>query len=514
MLGNYCFQCIAKRICRVLILVVLVLALKQSANATTYYISLQGSDSNSGTQGSPWVSLQHAIQVAGGGDTVLMRGGIYQTDEVWIRGDFGMGGSNGQYLTIRNYPGEVVSVGGTRRVIVDGAPYVRIEGLHFRLPYNLTGGGQAFQVVNNTFQGPQPPYGAIEFFADSGLIEGNVIEITGGGNTQDHAIYLHAGHNNVIRDNVLSGQSGYGIHAYDAVASGGNEASHGYANIVIEGNVVGNSQLRSGIIIAPDGIEARSVVVRKNIIANNAQGGLVLNYEKLRDIEVYNNVFYNNGEYGIGIYSSDIDSVEIINNAFSAHPSGDHIYNNSNITHFTVTHNLYYQPQSVGFGTNDLHPVFGNPMFIDPAGLDFHLLPNSPAIDAGIFVGLPFVGAAPDLGAFEYAPPASISDPSSLKPQQFNLKQNYPNPFNPATSITYEIAETTYVRINIFNMIGNEIKVLVDKTVSPGVYTVRWDGKDSLGENVATGVYFYRMKTFDAKLGVTFSDAKKLVLLR
>ena len=115
MLGNYCFQCIAKRICRVLILVVLVLALKQSANATTYYISLQGSDSNSGTQGSPWVSLQHAIQVAGGGDTVLMRGGIYQTDEVWIRGDFGMGGSNGQYLPIRNYPGEVVSVGGAGR---------------------------------------------------------------------------------------------------------------------------------------------------------------------------------------------------------------------------------------------------------------------------------------------------------------------------------------------------------------------------------------------------------------
>ena len=67
-----------------------------------------------------------------------------------------------------------------------------------------------------------------------------------------------------------------------------------------------------------------------------------------------------------------------------------------------MSHNLYYRPESIGSGASDDNPRYGDPSFFDAAANDFHLRPNSPAIDKGVDVGLPFNGSAPDIGAFEY----------------------------------------------------------------------------------------------------------------
>lgn len=396
-----------------LLLIILALFLIPYYNilSESYYVATYGSDSNPGTLQLPWQKLSYAITQTGAGDTIIMRGGIHVTNEVWIRGDHGQGGSNGQYLTIKNYPGEIASVGGIRRIIVDGANYVRIEGLSFRLPYRISGGGIGFQVLNNRFFGMQPSFGAIEFFADSGLIEGNIIEITGGGDTQDHGIYLHAGHNNIIRNNTITGPSGYGIHVYDAVSSGGGHASIGYDSILIENNVILNSRERAGIIVAHSNeLEAKNFQIQKNIIAINATNGITLRSFS-HNILIFNNTIYGNGwsasspdgSSAISIQDVEVHDITIKNNIIEmSNSAGYHIQNREGSSGLIVERNLYWGTGSPKlFDVIDPSPLYGNPLFVDPSNNNFHLQANSPAIDAGIYVGLPYCGSAPDLGAYE-----------------------------------------------------------------------------------------------------------------
>lgn len=396
-----------------LVIILILMMLSNNLFSEVYFVSTEGSDSNSGTQASPWKNLSFAVGKVSPGDTILMRGGVYYTNEIWIRGDRSMGGSNGRYLTIMNFPGETPSIGGKRRFIVS-APFVRIEGLSFRLPYRLSGGGMAFQVVNNTFAGPQPSYGAIEFFSDSGLIEDNRIKITRGGDTKDHGIYVHAGHKNIIRNNLIDGTSGYGIHVYDAVSSGGERAAIGFEDLLIENNLVMNSRYRSGIIISPGNkIEAKRIYVHRNIIVNNSANGIRLCFQS-HDIEIYNNTIYGNGHSfphpddasAISIRDGMVRNVKIKNNIIeTARKGAYHILNRERSPDIIIERNLYWHldlPEL--FYANDKDPLYGDPLFIDAEGNDFHLQKSSPAVDAGINLGFLFMGASPDLGAFELIP--------------------------------------------------------------------------------------------------------------
>jgi len=88
-------------------------------------------------------------------------------------------------------------------------------------------------------------------------------------------------------------------------------------------------------------------------------------------------------------------------------------------------------------------------------------------------------------------------------PSAYSLKQNYPNPFNPETIIEFQILNTTPVSIKVYDLIGREVAVLVNEVKQPGVYRVSFDG-----ENLASGVYFYKMVAGD------FSSVKKMNLLK
>ncbi len=76
---------------------------------------------------------------------------------------------------------------------------------------------------------------------------------------------------------------------------------------------------------------------------------------------------------------------------------------------------------------------------------------------------------------------------------QFNLYQNFPNPFNPITRINFEIAKQSEVKIIVYNLIGEQIKVLIDNFQKPGSYFVDWDGVDSNSNKVSSGVYLIRL---------------------
>jgi len=93
-------------------------------------------------------------------------------------------------------------------------------------------------------------------------------------------------------------------------------------------------------------------------------------------------------------------------------------------------------------------------------------------------------------------------------PEGYALSQNYPNPFNPTTRIDYAIAEAQHVKLEVFNIQGQKVRTLVDRTVSPGSYTVEWDAASDTGNRVASGIYFYRFEAGDNIV------TKKMTLLK
>ena len=102
---------------------------------------------------------------------------------------------------------------------------------------------------------------------------------------------------------------------------------------------------------------------------------------------------------------------------------------------------------------------------------------------------------------------------ATARPEQTRLLANYPNPFNPETWIPYELARDTDVRITIYNTQGVVIRTLALGHQSAGYYTGRdraayWDGRNALGEQVASGVYFYQFETD------TMSSMRKMVILK
>ena len=90
----------------------------------------------------------------------------------------------------------------------------------------------------------------------------------------------------------------------------------------------------------------------------------------------------------------------------------------------------------------------------------------------------------------------------------FTLHNNYPNPFNSSTSISYSIMEDNYINITIYDLIGNRIKLLINKYQSPGHYKVQWNGKSDNGISVSAGVYLYSIEADETR------NVKKMVLLK
>ena len=93
-------------------------------------------------------------------------------------------------------------------------------------------------------------------------------------------------------------------------------------------------------------------------------------------------------------------------------------------------------------------------------------------------------------------------------PEEFNVSQNYPNPFNPSTTINYSIPQQSRVVIKVYDMMGREINTLVNEDKSPGYYSAQWNGENSYGSRVATGIYFYRV------VAGNFTQVKKMILLK
>jgi hypothetical protein len=107
----------------------------------------------------------------------------------------------------------------------------------------------------------------------------------------------------------------------------------------------------------------------------------------------------------------------------------------------------------------------------------------------------------------QVALPAPLS--IQTRPESYALADNYPNPFNPATTIKYALPEAAYVKLEVYNVVGQVVRTLVADHQSAGRYVVQWNASDDSGYSLSSGIYFYRLQA-----GGEFLEVKKMLLLK
>lgn len=104
--------------------------------------------------------------------------------------------------------------------------------------------------------------------------------------------------------------------------------------------------------------------------------------------------------------------------------------------------------------------------------------------------------------------PGDNGNNDNIVPQVLKLQQNYPNPFNPSTSIAYSLKSSENVNLAVYNMKGQIVNTLVNEFQQTGEYSVRWNGDNEAGRSVASGIYFYKLRSGKN------SSAKKMILMK
>ena len=101
-----------------------------------------------------------------------------------------------------------------------------------------------------------------------------------------------------------------------------------------------------------------------------------------------------------------------------------------------------------------------------------------------------------------------VDDNESI-PDYFALHQNYPNPFNPSTQISFDVPQgAEHIMLNVYNILGQNVSTLVNGVMNAGQYTMEWNATDEVGNPVASGIYFYELRS------ASFTARKKMLLIR
>ncbi len=97
----------------------------------------------------------------------------------------------------------------------------------------------------------------------------------------------------------------------------------------------------------------------------------------------------------------------------------------------------------------------------------------------------------------------SVEQENEQVPSNYKLNQNYPNPFNPTTKINFSIPEQNNVKLNVYNLLGESVAILLNENLSPGNYTTNWNA-----ENLSSGTYIYRL------VSGNYIETRKMTLLK
>ncbi len=167
-----------------------------------------------------------------------------------------------------------------------------------------------------------------------------------------------------------------------------------------------------------------------------------------------------------------------------------------------------------GLNTNDLaFDKNGNLFGINGANVtanDFFSIDQTTGV--GTMIGS--IGY-PDIKALGYVSDGatSVEDSKEILPKSFTLEQNYPNPFNPATTINFSLPTSADVKLTVYNLLGETVRVLIDNQMSAGNHSVVWNADGNSGRKMSSGIYFYELKA-SSDNGKNFNQIRKMILIK
>lgn len=301
----------------------------------------------------------------------------------------------------------------------------------------------------------------------------------------------------LIAGNTTANDAGGGLYL-----SGGTSAT--LENVTVSGNTANSGFGGGGIYHGGSSLTLRNVT-----IAGNSNQ-------------------YGSGQ-GAGLYVvSSNTPLSMVNTILADNGSEDFRRSSSSTSAMSVTYSLIENQGNAGL----THGVDGNLIGQDPLlaplannggfSQTHALLDGSPAIDAGTNAEAPPTdqrgiprpqGAYVDMGAYEAQVATGTREAETLFPKIIALHPNYPNPFNPVTHLAFKLPHSGFVELTIYDVLGREVKTLVNQQLPPGHHTVQWDGTDATGRLVGGGVYVVRLTVGQAP-SQSFTATRKMILLK
>ena len=288
-----------------------------------------------------------------------------------------------------------------------------------------------------------------------------------------------------------------------------------FAQIVPNTSPQGPSGAGGAVIISSG--DAYPVFNYCTFIGNNAEssGGAIENMHAQADFNFC--LFMDNMSTERGASISGPGNILVQNTTFYNNQSTDlegtniSIENGSGVINSSIMWNNHptelYEGSNIGITFSNIDGGYegeGNieldPLFCDTENMNFNLQENSPCIGTG--------QDGANIGAFEVGCSDELSVDSNLNPLGFSLKQNYPNPFNPTTNINIDIKNTSFVKLNIYDIRGRYIKLFINENLRQGRYSFLWDATDNAGQQVPAGMYICVLEADGIRL------SKKMLLLK
>ncbi len=456
--------------------------------------------------------IQTGIDSANIGDTILVEPGTFVENLDYSGKDIVIRSTAGQETTIidGNQNGSVVLFisGETENAVLDGFTITNGNGYTGSTAPRFGGGITCriessptlrnLIVTNNKALGSGSVGGGIGISVNSNPIIENV-EVShntsyyGGG----FAIYYS---NPTIRNVVISNNIGNG--------SGGGMYTEGsnpeISQVLIHGNTA--DQYGGGIWFHDN---SNIILNRVTLVDNSCglRGGGILCTGNI-NLNLINSIAWGNSPSEVGTYTVGF-TPNLIHIAYSDIQGGE-----SGLQ------------CDAGEATWSSGNSVDDPLFVDQANGNYHLVEGSTCVDAGIayywngetIIDLDpedYNGNAPDMGAFESQYTVAI-DNDPVWPITFNLHQNYPNPFNPITTIQYDLPQQSQVNITIYDLLGQRVKTIIEQNQDAGSKTIQWDATNDQGKLVSAGVYICQIRVHDPDENGTgvFTQSRKMVLLK
>jgi type IX secretion system substrate protein len=342
------------------------------------------------------------------------------------------------------------------------------------------------------------------------LVKGNKItynfaeglKVTGhngakGGGIMNHFCKVIILENDILYNEVDAIANGDAYGAGISMAWAHNESLINANNIAFNTSANANINGGGGINISRSNISITKNIIHENSAQNG--GGIRLH---LNNSHIINNTIVNNtaSSNGGGLYSEG-SNVVVVNNIMwnNQASNGGGIYP-TNLTYVTYS--------DIHGGYSGIGNINSDPLFSDTL---YHLRTGSPCIDAGnpSTTCNDLDGTRNDMGAYGGITDSLMYHITGIDikddnlPKEFTLTQNFPNPFNPSTKIRYTLSKSEKVKIEVFNLLGQKIKTLLNKQMPSGSHEVEFTAKD-----LPSGVYLYRIEAGD------FQEVKKMIIMK